>query len=89
MSDIFFQFGILISKRRLSFLGLILFLCSLSLWTIVQRVQNEIPIDFTPQAIFMDQSPEMLRLREIEKTFGLRGNIVRHRVEQDADLFGG
>ena len=26
---------------------------------------------------------------EIEKTFGLRGNIVRHRVEQDADLFGG
>ena len=26
---------------------------------------------------------------EIEKTFGLKGNIVRHRVEQDADLFGG
>ena len=26
---------------------------------------------------------------EIKKTFGLGGNIVRHRVEQDADLFGG
>ena len=26
---------------------------------------------------------------EIEKTFGLRGNIVRHRVEQDSDLFRG
>ena len=26
---------------------------------------------------------------EIEKTFGLRGNIVRHRIEQDADLYGG
>ena len=26
---------------------------------------------------------------EIKKTFGLQGNIVRHRVEQDADLFGG
>ncbi len=26
---------------------------------------------------------------EIKKTFGLQGNIVRHRIEQDADLFGG
>jgi DedD protein len=26
---------------------------------------------------------------EIKKKFGLGGNIVRHRVEQDADLFGG
>ena len=26
---------------------------------------------------------------EIKKDFGLAGNIVRHRIEQDADLFGG
>ena len=26
---------------------------------------------------------------EIKKIFGLEGNIVRHKIEQDADLFGG
>ena len=36
-----------------------------------------------------DRSALMEMKGEIEKTFGLKGNIVRHRVEQDADLFGG
>ena len=36
-----------------------------------------------------DRSALMEMKAEIEKTFGLKGNIVRHRVEQDVDLFGG
>ena len=36
-----------------------------------------------------DRGTLMEMKTEIKKTFGLQGNIVRHRVEQDADLFGG
>ncbi|MEC8299896.1 MAG: SPOR domain-containing protein [Pseudomonadota bacterium] len=36
-----------------------------------------------------DRGALMEMKTEIKKTFGLQGNIVRHRVEQDADLFGG
>ena len=35
-----------------------------------------------------DRGALMEMKTEIKKTFGLQGNIVRHRVEQDADLFG-
>ena len=74
MNDIFYRYGRWLSKNRAITLLLIIILSVVSLVGIINRVRTEIPVDFTPQAIFMDKSPQMLRLRDIEKTFGREDN---------------
>ena len=74
MNEFFYRYGRLLYRNKHVALAIILFFSALSILGIIHRVQKEIPVDFTPQAIFMDNSPEMLRLREIENTFGREDN---------------
>ena len=70
MNDLFYRYGQWLVRNRVITLILVICVSVLSAAGIIHRIQNEIPVDFTPQAIFMDKSPQILRLREIEQTFG-------------------
>lgn len=61
-------------RHRWPALFVILFITALSVLGISQRLQQGMPVDFTPQAIFIDQGPMLDRLREIEDTFGREDN---------------
>ena len=74
MKPILNSFGKSLVRHRYVYLVAILLCCVLSGWAIWDRLQKETPVDFTPQAIFMDQGTKMDRLREIEKTFGREDN---------------
>ena len=74
MKSLLDSFGRLIVLYRWLALLIIVALSALSLWVSHARVQKELPVDFTPQAIFMDNSASMQRLREIEKSFGREDN---------------
>lgn len=74
MNDLFYRYGQWLVRYRVITLIFIICISVLSAASIIHRIQNEIPIDFTPQAIFMDKSPQILRLREIEQTFGREDN---------------
>ena len=74
MNKFFYGYGRLLYRNKHFALAIIVFFSALSIFGIIHRIQKEIPVDFTPQAIFMDNSPEMLRLREIENTFGREDN---------------
>jgi predicted RND superfamily exporter protein len=76
MNELFYQYGLLLVRRKFTILSFILLFSILCIVGIVNRLQKEIPVDFTPQAIFMDNSEEMLRLREIEDSFGREDNDV-------------
>jgi predicted RND superfamily exporter protein len=67
-------FGRWVVRRRGVALTIILALTLLSALGIYRRVSVEIPIDFTPQAIFIDRGPMIDRLREIEQVFGREDN---------------
>jgi predicted RND superfamily exporter protein len=67
-------FGRWIVRRRWLALAIILLLTMLSLLGIHRRVSVEVPVDFTPQAIFIDRGPMIDRLREIEQSFGREDN---------------
>ena len=83
MNKFFYLYGRSLVAHKGKVLLSILLLSLLSTVGIILRVQQEIPVDFTPQAIFMDNSPELLRLREIEKTFGREDNDWIIIVEGD------
>lgn len=74
MNDIFYRYGLWLFRNRAVVLILICVISIASALGIAHRIRTEIPVDFTPQAIFMDKSPQMLQLREIEKTFGREDN---------------
>ena len=91
MNELFYRYGKCLVRHRVITLILVICISILSAAAIIHRVQNEIPVDFTPQAIFMDKSPQILRLRQIEKTFGredndwiiiLKGDLY-HKKSQD------
>ena len=55
----------------------------------VQRLAGGLPVDFTPQAIFFDDGEEVMRLREIEETFGREDNDLLLMLEGGALTAGG
>ncbi|MDG1478847.1 MAG: MMPL family transporter [Myxococcota bacterium] len=67
-------FGRWVVRRRGTALAIVLLLTLLSALGITRRVSVEIPIDFTPQAVFIDRGPMIDRLREIEQSFGREDN---------------
>ena len=74
---LFEQIGRLLVRKRKLFLFCIVLLLVGSGYSIVHRIQNVgIPLDFTPQAIFMDNSDMMFRLQEIESQFGREDNDI-------------
>lgn len=74
MNELFYRYGQWLVRYRVIAVIFIFCVSLLSIVGIVHRIQTEIPVDFTPQAIFMDKSPQMVRLREIEHTFGREDN---------------
>ena len=67
-------FGRWLVRKRWHALLLIILLSILSGSAIVKRLQIGLPVDFTPQAIFFDDGPELNRLRQIESDFGREDN---------------
>ena len=61
--------GMMIHRNRWTSLFLLIAVSLIACFSIVQRVKKEIPVDFTPQAIFMDGGHDLDRLREIEQHF--------------------
>ena len=74
MNEWFYKYGHCLVYNKGKFLLAIILFSIFSIAGIVHRVQKEIPVDFTPQAIFMDGGSEFVRLREIEETFGREDN---------------
>ena len=67
------RFGRAIVTHRLLFLALIAALTAMSGAGVATTVLRDgLPVDFTPQAIFIDKGPMIERLREIESAFGRR-----------------
>ena len=52
----------------------ILILSVLSLISIVMKTGDGLPVDFSPQAIFLDGGEDLNRLRELEHIFGREDN---------------
>jgi len=74
---LFEQLGRLLVRQRWRFVLLILLLLASAGYSIYHRIFIQdagIPINFTPQAIFMDNSDMIVRLQEIEKDFGREDN---------------
>ncbi|MBL8618417.1 MAG: MMPL family transporter [Deltaproteobacteria bacterium] len=71
-------------RRGLALLLLLLLSLGLGLPAGWQVIQNGAPVDFTPQAMFIDKGPEVAQLREAELHFGREDNdlvlIVRGAV---------
>ena len=71
------RFGRFIVRKRYSCLAVLLLLILAAVSSTIQHVNKAgIPLDFTPQSIFMDNSPMMHRLKEIEGQFGREDNDV-------------
>jgi len=68
------RFGRLLVRQRWAALAVLLAITALAGLGIGQRLQQGAPVDFTPQAIFIDSGPMIQRLREIEQTFGREDN---------------
>ena len=83
MNKWFYRYGhFLVWNKGKVLLGIVI-MSVLCLLGIIHRVQKEIPVDFTPQAIFMDNGAEFERLREIEEIFGREDNDWVVVVEGD------
>ena len=75
MADYFEQIGRLIVRQRIRITVLVVVISILSVAGIFQRIDADgLPIDFTPQAIFFDDGPQIERLKQIEQTFGREDN---------------
>lgn len=74
-------YGRAIVRHRGKALLLCLLLSLVSAVLIGLRVQDGIPVDFTPQALFMDEGEELERLTRIEAVFGREDNDVVLLVE--------
>ncbi len=68
------RYGRWVVRRRWVAVTLLALLTLLAVLGIGRRLQQGLPVDFTPQAIFIDQGPMLDRLREIEQQFGRSDN---------------
>lgn len=75
MAEYLEQLGQLIVRQRVRISIMVIGISLLSIAGILNRINADgLPIDFTPQAIFFDKSPQMERLKQIEQTFGREDN---------------
>ncbi len=74
MNQLLNSFGKSLVRYRFVYLFTVSVLICLAIWAIFDRLEKETPVDFTPQAIFMDEGEKMNRLKTIEKTFGREDN---------------
>ncbi len=89
MADLFDAWGRGIVRHRLAGLALSLLITLAAITAIGLRVQHELPVDFTPQAIFMDGGSEMERLRAIEADYGRDDNDIVLLVQGALDTPAG
>lgn len=78
---LFERLGRLFVRRKglaLLFVASITLLTQGMFWLRIQ--QSGVPIDFTPQALFIDSGPEVDALRSVENTFGRDDNDVLFQV---------
>lgn len=68
------RYGRALVRHRLLALAIILVLTALAGLGIAQRLNAGLPVDFTPQAIFIDAGPMVDRLDEIQESFGREDN---------------
>jgi uncharacterized protein len=72
---VFENIGRLLVRKRVTFAYIICFSLLASLLSIYNQISTTgIPLDFSPQSIFMDNSEMMIRLEEIESHFGRGDN---------------
>ncbi|RME24425.1 MAG: hypothetical protein D6798_11285 [Deltaproteobacteria bacterium] len=81
MAELFEAWGRGLVRHRHAALALSLLITLAAVAAIGTRVRHELPIDFTPQAIFMDGGRDMQRLREIEADYGRDDNDIVLLVE--------
>lgn len=81
MTDLFEAWGRALVRHRLAGLVASLALTALALAAIGLRVADGLPVDFTPQALFMDGGPEISRLEQLEEGYGREDNDVVLLVE--------
>ncbi|NOY24719.1 MAG: MMPL family transporter [Oligoflexia bacterium] len=81
MSDLFDRYGRWLVHHRVAGLLLCLALTTLAIWAILDRLAIGLPVDFTPQALFMDGGPEIRRLDQLENNYGREDNDVVVLVE--------
>lgn len=81
MADAFQAWGRLLVRHRLAGLLASLLLTALALAAITSRLQSGLPVDFTPQALFMDGGEEIERLEELDALWGRDDNDVVVLVE--------
>jgi predicted RND superfamily exporter protein len=62
-------------RRRWLALGLCLLITALALGLIARRLAGDrMPVDFTPQVLFMDSTPALERMKAMEQVFGREDN---------------
>ncbi len=81
MADWFERYGRWIASNRIAASTLILFITIAAVFGITHRVQQGVPIDFTPQAMFMSEGGMWERLQEYEEEFGVEDNTMVVLVE--------
>ena len=72
--ELFGRFGRLVVAHRGWMLLLVAAITAASLAGLGLVMASGLPVDFTPQALFQDDSPAIQRLTEIEETFGREDN---------------
>jgi uncharacterized protein len=77
-------YGRAVVEKRWYFLLLVLALSAVAAGLSVKSLERGLPVDFTPQAIFFDDGEELMRLREIEETFGREDNDLVFMFEGGA-----
>lgn len=80
-ADSFERYGRWIATHRVAASLLIIFITIASTFGIVHRVQQGVPIDFTPQAMFMSEGGMWERLQNYEEEFGVEDNTMVVLVE--------
>lgn len=72
--NLFDAYGRWVFRHRLIAAAIVLALTLLAGFSILERSREGLPLDFTPQALFEDDSDELHVLREIESVFGREDN---------------
>lgn len=88
--DLFESYGrALVRHRALVALILVLFSVAAAAGIAWRLDRDGLPVDFTPQALFMDDGPEFNRLAEIEAQFGREDNTLVFLLEGPLDTAEG
>ncbi len=81
MADLLQAWGRALVRHRLAGLLASLLLTALALGAIAARLQQGLPVDFTPQALFMDGGEEIERLEQLDTLWGRDDNDAVILVE--------